>query len=97
MNADCGETRYEVTGWDESICVPESAEDVHISQSKRTQETNIVEVDGNTINCYRELGPLPSLEALFLAENFTRMVAARSFLSIEWTWECLQHIWLVYL
>lgn len=56
-----------------------------------------MEVDCNAVNCYRELGPFPSLEALFLAENLARMVAARPFQTVEWAREDLQHIWLVYL
>lgn len=61
------------------------------------EESNIVYIDCDTVNCYRELGSLAPLAVLLLAENLTGEVATRSIGPIEGTRKRLQHIGSVYL
>lgn len=67
------------------------------STLSRIQASHIVKVNCDTINCYRQLAPLPPLVALFLAKNLPGKVASRTIGTVQRARKCLEHIWRVYL
>src|SRR5690349_6107675 len=62
---------------------------------KVSQGSNIVEVDGDAVNCYGELGSFAPLAVLFLAENLSGEVATEAVGAVEGARKCLEHIWRV--
>lgn len=57
--------------------------------------TDIVEVNSDAVNRYRELSSLAPLGALLLAEDLAGAMAAGAIGAIEWARKRLQHIWRV--
>ncbi len=59
--------------------------------------SNIVNIDCDAVNRYRELSSLAPLAIVFLAEDLASQVATRAVGAIEGAGQCLKHIWCVYL
>lgn len=67
------------------------------SYEKQVRGSNIVEVNSDAVNGYCDLGPLPALAALFLAENLASNIVTGSIWAVEGAGKRLQHIGRVYL
>jgi hypothetical protein len=58
-------------------------------------QSDIVNIDCDAVNRYRELGSLAPLAVVLLAEDLSGKVATGAIGAVEGARECLQHIWRV--